>query len=482
MALVGLSLFKHDGKRDHPRIIEAASKIEQMLGSHDPAKLDINTLEIYSTGLAIIFLVEVDPVRYRADIECLLASLRLRQKPHGGWGYSNQETGDTSMTQYGVLSSWEAKQAGIDVPMQSVENVMNWLLHTQDPSGGFGYQGVVSKDATLVAQSQVKHSLTAAGLGSIYVCSTLLDMTEKTEKHGGPLPPAVKEIKPKEGGKERAKFKSRIDPALVRAAEDRGNQWLEQNYKIDPPGYTHYFLYALERCMSFREFCEQKVEREPRWYDDGAQYLIKTQNANGSWKSDAGNVPDTAFGVLFLLRSMQKSLAKAYAYGEGTMVGGRGIPKDTSKVELRGGQVVPRSLLGPAERLLAALGNPEGKDFDSNVEVLAELPSDTLESLSAKHKEQIRRLVAISRRRRRLAAVRALGKTRDLDNADVLIYALTDPEPGVVRAANEGLLRISRSPSLVQLPDEFSDEDRRLVMEKWKAWYRAIRPKADVDF
>ena len=70
------------------------------------------------------------------------------------------------MTQYGVLSSWEAKQAGIDVPMQSVENVMNWLLHTQDPSGGFGYQGVVSKDATLVVQSQVKHSLTAAGLGA----------------------------------------------------------------------------------------------------------------------------------------------------------------------------------------------------------------------------------------------------------------------------------------------------------------------------
>ncbi len=71
----------------------------------------------------------------------------------------------------------------------------------------------------------------------------------------------------------------------MRAAEDRGNQWLEQNYKIDPPGYTHYFLYALERCMSFREFCEQKVEREPQWYGDGAQYLIKTQNADGSWKS-----------------------------------------------------------------------------------------------------------------------------------------------------------------------------------------------------
>ncbi len=86
--------------------------------------------------------------------------------------------------------------------------------------------------------------------------------------------------------------------------------------------------------------------------------------------------------------------------------------------------------------------------------MLAELPSDTIESLSAKHAEQIRRLVGNKSPAARLAAVRALGKTRDLDNADVLIYALTDPEPGVVRAANEALLRISRSPSLVQLPDD----------------------------
>ena len=176
------------------------------------------------------------------------------------------------MTQYGVLSSWEAMQAGFDVPMESIEKVMNWLLHTQDPSGGFGYQGIVSKDATLVSQSEVKPSMTAAGLGSVYICSTMLGLVEKTEKRRGDLPPALKEIKPKEDGKGKAKFKSRIDPKLVREAEARGNQWLEKNYKIDPPGYTHYFLYALERCMSFREFCEQRVEKEPQWYDDGARY------------------------------------------------------------------------------------------------------------------------------------------------------------------------------------------------------------------
>jgi hypothetical protein len=44
------------------------------------------------------------------------------------------------------------------------------------------------------------------------------------------------------------------------------------------------------------------------------------------------------------------------------------------------------------------------------------------------------------------------------------------------------MLRVSRSPTLIRLPENFSDEDRRLVVEKWKAWYRSIRPTAEVDF
>ena len=53
--------------------------------------------------------------KYRPDIECLLAYLRKRQKPHGGWGYEGRETGDTSMTQYGVLSSWVATKARLSM-------------------------------------------------------------------------------------------------------------------------------------------------------------------------------------------------------------------------------------------------------------------------------------------------------------------------------------------------------------------------------
>ncbi len=81
-----------------------------------------------------------------------------------------------------------------------------------------------------------------------------------------------------------------------------------------------------------------------------------------------------------------------------------------------------------------------------------------------------------------MAAVQALAKARDLDNVETLIYALTDPDYRVVRAANDGLLRIRRVPTIVVLPDNFSEEDRRLLVERWKAWYQMIRPSAEVKY
>ena len=69
-----------------------------------------------------------------------------------------------------------------------------------------------------------------------------------------------------------------------------------------------------------------------------------------------------------------------------------------------------------------------------------------MKTLTAKYGDKIRQLVGNKSPEARLAAVKALGKTRDLDNVETLIYALTDPDPRVVRAANEGLLRIRRVP------------------------------------
>ncbi len=190
-ALVGLVLLKSHADHKHPRIAEAVAAIQGVVKQNPTqAKLDI-----YSAGLAVIFLVTLDPTAYRGEIDVLLDYLKTKQKPHGGWGYPEKETGDTSMTQYGVLSAWEATQAGFKIPPDSIESVTNWLLKTQDPKGGFGYQGTIAKTGKLVKQSEVRHSMVAAGLGSLYICADLLGLVPRAKKHDDDLPVALRRSK-----------------------------------------------------------------------------------------------------------------------------------------------------------------------------------------------------------------------------------------------------------------------------------------------
>lgn len=90
---------------------------------------DRTTQALYSAGLACIFLCELDPVKYRREIDFIFNVILKRQMPGGGWSYPNYSTGDTSQTQYAVLSLWTAKNAGIPVPQESAERVANWLMH-----------------------------------------------------------------------------------------------------------------------------------------------------------------------------------------------------------------------------------------------------------------------------------------------------------------------------------------------------------------
>ena len=126
--------------------------------------------------------------------------------------------------------------------------------------------------------------------------------------------------------------------------------------------------------------------------------------------------------------------------------------------------------------MLDSLDKPDSRDFTKSVELLADLPSDKMESLTSKYGDKIRKLVENKSPQARFAAVRLMGKTRDLDNVEALIYALTDPDSTVVCAANEALLRIRRIPEAATLPENFSNEDRSVLIDKWKAWYRSIRP------
>ncbi len=127
--LIGLVFIKHGHGEEHPQIQVA---VEACKLAAQPNADQINT-PIYDLGIAIIFLCNLDPSKYQEEIQKLLDALDHLQKPHGGWGYGGKETGDTSMTQYGALSAWEAVKVGFVVPRENVEGMANWLIRTQDP-------------------------------------------------------------------------------------------------------------------------------------------------------------------------------------------------------------------------------------------------------------------------------------------------------------------------------------------------------------
>lgn len=477
-ALVGLVLLKNGANHEHPKIAQAVAAIQGAVGNRDAAQL--NNIDIYSTGLSIIFLSTLNASKYRDEIERLLASLRVRQKPHGGWGYPERETGDTSMTQYGVLSMWEAAQAGCTVPRESIEAVTIWLLKTQDPSGAFGYQGTVSPTFTPVKQREMRHSMAAAGLGSVYICSDLLGFVPRAEKRDDDLPPALKEVKPKQPDEPEAERpKTQVDPRVVRGVESRGNAWMRANSDI-PKSWAHYYLYALERYHSFRELTAGKFEKEPKWYSDGARYLVRTQSLDGSWVGQCKATADTAFATLFLLRSTKKSIERTWTFGEGTLQVGRGLPQYTDQIAVRRGSVVSVPRWKSAKEVRAALSTAQGSEYDQAVAALAELPPPEAELLAAQDAALLRRLTVDRLPQVRIAAVRALGNARNLDHVPALIAALDDPDPAVVREAHDALRRVSRRWSVPDLPKEPNDVQRRAVVEDWKKWYLAVRPEAEL--
>ena len=81
----------------------------------------------------------------------------------------------------------------------------------------------------------------------------------------------------------------------------------------------------------------------------------------------------------------------------------------------------------------------------------------------------------------RLLAVRALGRTGNLDYVPSLLYALTDPDRRVVLEARDGLRFINRSFQGYGPPDDFNEQQRFDAIDAWKNWYKSLRPSAVLD-
>lgn len=474
-AVVALALYK-GGRKKHPLVTKAVS--ECVAAAAGAARLDI-----YSHGLALILLSEIEPGKHRSAIEQYLDALAKKQKPHGGWGYDNRPTGDTSQTQYVALGLWQAHRAGAEIDSALARGMIDWLYRTQSPDGAWGYQGKVSEDKSLVKQSGVTATMAVAGGASLMIgadlhglltdaaLSSVGDLTDSTSSVDLPtgVRRATQTVSPLPSGG--------VDWPRVSASIKSSEKYMQVPRDASTQIYNCYYLYALERYESFREARHNEIDLEPKWYEEGVAYLESSQSKPGVWDRSCGPVVDTALAVLFMLRATQKSLQGGL--GEGALVSGRGLPKNLATAKLRRGQVVVEvESVGVAD-FLKMLDKGESDRLDS----LASDPSSlVVGDLSSADAERLESLLRTGEPDQRLVAARALGRAGDLDHVPALLYGLTDPDAAVALESRDALRFIARRPRGFGMPDSYNDDQRYLALEQWKRWYQALRPEAIIDF
>ena len=470
-----------DEGKNHPTVKDALAACKDANLTHSITDTAGGTGN-YSLGIALMFLCEVDPVANRQLIEKYTAELLKRQKPHGGWGYPGESTGDTSQTQYAVLGMWMAqKVAKVDVPLKAQEACAGWLMRTQAPDGGWGYQGTDPGSYTRIAQQGVTLSLSAAGCGSLYMSADLLQVTDSAaskKERPGPF----KEIE-SPGEKlpdKKGPLTKTLDPGTINQYLKTGDGWFQRHYNIEASNWQHYYMYALERYESFKDLADGKWTDEPHWYNQGVEYLQKTQAPDGYWAGQDNASVATCFAMLFLMRSTQRAIGGVSDLGPGEQKGGYGLPPDVANLQERDGKIVDANLQGSIDQVLDLL---KSGDSPETLRMLEQAQSIKLDGDVARRESQIdalRKVVSAGEPNSRVLAVKTIGKVRGLANVPTLLFALTDPHIPVVIEADRALRFVSRKIDGVGLPEKPTSEDVKAAREAWRAWYLSVKPDAEL--
>lgn len=483
LALVAKTLINNGRKESHPVVQMAIKVCQERIKTKDFQ--DRHYISgIYSDALACIFLMELNNPKYNKEIDEYLKFLMDVQIPGGGWGYQASTIADTSQTQYGVLAIWTAAHHGHQVPDAKAVAAMNWLLRVQDTTGGWPYNGQDNKSYQRISQGGSILSLTAASLGSVYILSDRLGYKKAVkQKKVLDLPPPLKRIEREESGGGLAKSPvPGVDLGVLNRATLDGAAWLNKNIKF--PGnkeFNAYYMYALERCKGFEELAQGEADPEPKWYNDGVDYLKTRIKPDGSMPDEEADRLDpeitTAFSVLFLTRSTQKAIAQTIVKA-GSLKGGRGLPGDTTNMKMKNGRVVAAPPAKSFEDLIGMLDDPGNEDMKliESFPELVEIENDPDEY--KKNVTMLRRMASHESYAVRLIAIKTLGRARDLDNVPILVYGLTDPDWRVVKEARDALRYVSRKIDGFGLNQSTEDIEKRAAIRKWKEWYRKIRPNA----
>ncbi|QDS86512.1 hypothetical protein EC9_06760 [Rosistilla ulvae] len=488
--LKAYAIYKVNHDPDDPLVREGVAAAVAYIEKQTKAK-SVDHYMSYAGAFAMLLLIDVDPIKHRSAIERMSRYYLGLQKPHGGFGYPNGPEGDNSQNQYAVLSMWSLRKAGFKVPPEVMERLAIYLLQTQDPSGMWGYFGIIGNRG-LVRQERTRMSLTSACAGSLLIAGDFFDFykdrarrKQKTDDDSG-LPPALTIHDEKSEQAAAAVKTSQLKNPMIETAVGRAmNFYNKTAFKFsnfpNSLGFYYYALYAHERFMSFVENSRGEYENEPAWYNQGVEDLKRHQDPNGAFGGvaarKAGMSPhlseseNTAFAILFLIRSTKKAIGQL---STGTMQGGYGLPKSTKGMQSKGGQLIDAPKAGSVGGMLDLL-EQGGDDVDDKAIydslILSKDPQERADQL-----KRLKRMVKGGPYKTRRAAARMLGQSSDMDIVPTLIFALTDPDKTVQREARNGLRFVSRRFEGFGLPDDPPPKQVEAAVKAWKEWYLLSNP------
>lgn len=471
-ALVGYAIYKATGNAQHPLVVRGVKAAIDRIKLATTRPRDSEKV-VYEASLAALFLADLDAVEYRSELVKARDFLVNVQKPHGGFGYLHSGQGDTSQTQYAAFGLWALHRNGVEVPTKVVESMLRYLIVTQDPTGTWGYQANIPAGQQLVPQDAISKSLGGAGLCAVLLGADTLGLLKGSLIEDDPdVPKAFVRVDSTiKSYRETSMKLADVTPTIEKGI----------NYQHGTPfvyagiGWYHYYRYSEERFESFLELVNGKREKSPAWYNSAVEELRKLQDKNGAFgvirQEHTGPDVCTAFTILFLVRSTQKTIAKL---NEGFLTGGYGLPKDPSKLRRVGDRLVGQETAS-VEDLLQMME----KDKTGDVEV-GLLPEDLALSRDPPvRKAQVARLARLLTSKdwksRRIAA-KLLGRSEDINQVPELIYALTDPDSEVPVIAEESLRLLSRKLLVRHLDATSTPEQKQEAARYWRDWYTTLRP------
>jgi hypothetical protein len=248
----------------------------------------------YALGLrpqVWLYLPQDDSARTLAarDFRMLWAGIKKDMSRSDGGLYdytiNDRERIDLSVSQYGVLGAWACAQLGIEVPAgdgrasanywQLVER--RWRMLQDAKTGGWAYSG----------DSSVSASMTAAGVATLFITQDYLRGSQGVNCQGNQRSPEI----------------------------EKGIAYLEQQlpaiFGDAAVPERHYTIYGIERIGVASGL---KYLNHVDWYQTGAEYLVRTQEKNGSWKGDHDDEIPTAFALLFLSRGREPVVMNKLKY------------------------------------------------------------------------------------------------------------------------------------------------------------------------